>query len=304
MSTRDRRPGAALWIAAVLLTLAAAAYQRIVGPTRPVRGEVTAAGQEIRYRFARSFAGSQDYGVSLKAPDAGLQGFLVHRRFKTDDPWTWQALRREGDLLAGSLPLQPPAGKLIFQVFLSEDNRPVDLTTLRTEGQGVPAPPAGALAVPPSGPVVLRFRGAVPDWVLVPHVALMFLGMLLANRAGLEALRRRGAPRRFAWLALGGLVGGGLVLGPAVQWYSFGEAWTGVPFGWDLTDNKTLVAVLAWAGALFLTRKGKGARGWIVAAALVTLIVFSIPHSVLGTELDQTGVPASAPSTSRVLRMR
>ena len=35
---------------------------------------------------------------------------------------------------------------------------------------------------------------------------------------------------------------GGFILGPLVQNYAFGELWTGVPFGWDLTDNKTLIA--------------------------------------------------------------
>jgi hypothetical protein len=41
-----------------------------------------------------------------------------------------------------------------------------------------------------------------------------------------------------------------MILGPVVQYYAFGEFWTGVPFGWDLTDNKTLVAVIFWALAV------------------------------------------------------
>ncbi len=42
------------------------------------------------------------------------------------------------------------------------------------------------------------------------------------------------------------LVLGGFLLGPIVQKYAFGAFWTGWPFGEDLTDNKTAVAVLAW----------------------------------------------------------
>jgi hypothetical protein len=41
-------------------------------------------------------------------------------------------------------------------------------------------------------------------------------------------------------------------------------------------------------------RKGKSARGWILAAALLMFIVFLIPHSVLGSELAYTKMTPSA----------
>ena len=42
------------------------------------------------------------------------------------------------------------------------------------------------------------------------------------------------------------LFAGGMILGPVVQNFAFGELWTSVPFSWDLTDNKTLVAFTFW----------------------------------------------------------
>jgi hypothetical protein len=116
--------------------------------------------------------------------------------------------------------------------------------------------------------------------------------MLWGNRAGLEALRRGGDPARLTrWTLLMTAVGG-LVLGPMMQWFAFGKAWTGIPFGWDLTDNKTLFAVLGWFLAWLALqqagRRGAASRGrwWVLGAAVLTLVVFSIPHSVLGSELD------------------
>ena len=78
---------------------------------------------------------------------------------------------------------------------------------------------------------------------------------------------------------------GGLLLGPAVQKYAFDAWWTGWPFGHDLTDNKTAIAVAAWGIALLRTRGGRGARVAIVVAALVTMAVFIVPHSMFGSEL-------------------
>jgi hypothetical protein len=135
----------------------------------------------------------------------------------------------------------------------------------------------------PDKPAVTRFKGGVPAWVLVPHVAAMFFGMLFATRAAMAAIFG-GDTRSSAVLAFGLLVFGGLVLGPVVQKLAFGEYWTGVPFGYDLTDNKTLIAAVAWVLAVIQLRGGRQARVAVALAAVVTMVVFAIPHSVWGSQ--------------------
>ncbi|HUT07603.1 MAG TPA: hypothetical protein VMY15_02040, partial [Candidatus Latescibacteria bacterium] len=84
---------------------------------------------------------------------------------------------------------------------------------------------------------------------------------------------------------------GGFILGPLVQKFAFGIAWAGFPGGIDLTDNKTLVAFLFWVAALIAGRRGKPARPFVLAASLVTLVIFLIPHSLLGSHLDYSKMP-------------
>jgi hypothetical protein len=74
-----------------------------------------------------------------------------------------------------------------------------------------------------------------------------------------------------------------MILGPVVQKFAFGEFWTGIPWGFDLTDNKTLIAMVAWGIALW---KGRKSKYWIIFAAVVLLAVYLIPHSMLGSELN------------------
>jgi hypothetical protein len=81
------------------------------------------------------------------------------------------------------------------------------------------------------------------------------------------------------------LIAGGMILGPLVQKYAFGDLWTGIPFGWDLTDNKTLIAVFAWILAVVMNRK-KDRPAYTIAAAVILLLIYSIPHSLFGSELD------------------
>ena len=177
-------------------------------------------------------------------------------------------MERRDRSLTGVLPHQPPGGKLEYTV------------TLVSAGQTV--------VLPAGPPVVIRFRGAVPLFVLIPHVLAMFLAMLLSTRAGLEVFAQSPSYRRFIGWTLGLLFVGGLILGPVMQWYAFGEWWTGWPLGTDLTDNKTAVAFLGWVAAAMALRSSRHPKRWILGAAILLLVVYMIPHSLFGTELDYT----------------
>ncbi len=253
------------WILAVVITLVSAIYQRVTGPTYPLKGRALVGGTEVRYDLPRSAETTADAALSVPAP-APVEGRVEWRRIRSSDDWMTLALVREGDRLVGRLPKQPAAGKIAYKVVLSAGGESKSLTG--------------------DAPAVLRFKDPVPAWLIIPHILVMFGGMLLSTAAGLAALDKKRSPRRLVLWTVALLFLGGFVLGPLVQKYAFGVAWTGFPAGTDLTDNKTLVAFLFWIAAFVAGRKGKPARPWVIAASLVTLIVFLIPHSVLGSEYD------------------
>jgi hypothetical protein len=255
-----------LWILAVIITLAAAYYQRKTGPTYEYRGKVDLGGTEIKFKLPRSAETVKDCEVSVEVPAADVTGSVEYKRYKTEDPWAKIPMERKDDTLVADLPEQPMAGKLAYKVLLFKDEKEVSLT--------------GA------DPIIIRFKGVVPMTILYPHILIMFLAMLFSTRAGLAALDRKSNPRKFALWTAALLFLGGFILGPLVQHFGFGSYWTGFPLGFDLTDNKTLITMIGWIVALVAGRKGRPARGWVLAAALLLLIVYSIPHSLLGSELD------------------
>lgn len=262
-----RRP-ALQWTLAVLITLVSAVWQRTTGPTYPARGSVKLGGTDIALRLERSHSISDRQPVTVRVPDAAVTGAVDWRRFPSNEPWRTQPMGRRGDVLEAALPpepepLMPPAGKLEYRVRLSRASEAVSF---------------------PDRPAVTRFKGDVPAGILIPHVFAMFFGMLFSTRTALAALFG-GNTRLWGLLTVLLLVVGGFVLGPVVQKFAFGAYWTGIPWGWDLTDNKTLFAGVAWILAAWqLRRQGQG-RAAAVAAALVTLVVFAIPHSVWGSEV-------------------
>jgi len=260
-----------LWLLAVVITMASAYYQRRTGPTYDLRGRVTLAGSEIKYKLPRSHEITSDCEVAVTVPGPEVTGRIIYKRFKTADPWTEVPMAREEDRLLSRLPRQPMAGKLAYKVLFSFQEQETSLTG--------------------EEPVIIRFKGAVPLPILLLHIFVMFGAMLLSTRAGLAALDGRSNPRRLAVWAAVFLFVGGFILGPLVQKFAFGAWWTGFPFGFDLTDNKTLIAMVGWVAALVAGRGGKPARGWVLAAAVLMLVVFLIPHSLLGSELKYADAP-------------
>lgn len=253
------------WFLAFIITAASAVYQRMTGPTYPVRGKAELSSGEVRYRLPRSAEITSDCEVGLEVPDTEVAGRLFYQRFKTDDPWTEVAMIRQDKKLVGSLPKQPMAGKLAYKAVLTDRGKDISLSG--DEG------------------IVIRFKGHVPMALLLAHILVIFAAMLFSTRAGIAALDRRSDPRRLAVWTAGLFFAGGFILGPLMQKFAFDAWWTGFPLGRDLTDSKTLFAMLAWVAALVAGRGGRKNRGWVLAASILTLIVFLIPHSLLGSEL-------------------
>lgn len=265
-----------MWILAFIIVVAAALYQRITGPTWPVRGAVMVGQQQIKYRSLRSQEGQSDAEIRVAVPDRSINGFVRMRRTPSTDEWRQEPMNREGEFLVAWIPHQPPAGKVMYHIFLDGG--------------------AGPIALTPE-PVTLRYKGVVPGFILYPHITLMFLAMLFSTRCGLEALVKGPAIYKLSLWTVVSLCAGGLILGPVVQKLAFGALWTGWPLGRDLTDNKTIVAALLWIIALWRVKRRREAMGWPLAASIVLILVYSIPHSVLGSQLDYTRLPQGAPKS-------
>jgi len=253
------------WVLAFVITAASAIYQRTTGPTYPITGSKKFENKTIEYKFQRSHSTSSDYILEIKTGDSHISGTLFWKRFKFDKDYN--AVPMSGsEILKANLPKQPAAGKLEYYVVLNKNDKSINLSN--------------------GTPVVIRFKDDVPMWVLIPHVLAMFLSMLFASRAAFEYFNNTPRLKFYTLWTIGILFVGGFILGPIMQKYAFGEFWTGVPFGYDLTDNKTLVAMLGWLTAFVMLKKSKHPIRWVLFAAILMFIVYLIPHSVLGSEHD------------------
>jgi hypothetical protein len=259
-----------LWIFAILFTVFIAAYQRMTGPTYPMSGKVMIGNALIKYSLIRTYDGADDAKVTVEVPDTSFTGEYHFKRVSSNDNWTILPMTREGKKLVALIPHQPIAGKVMYQVNLIKNGQSYLLN---------------------EKPAVMRYKGEIPLWILLCHIITIFMAMLFSTRAGLEVFFHGKYTYLYSWITVVSLVIGGLILGPIVQKFSFNAYWTGWPFGHDMTDNKSLVAFIFWAIALIMQSRNRTAKGWTIVASFVLLIVFLIPHSVLGSEHDYTKDP-------------
>lgn len=251
------------WIIAVLMTLGASVYQRMSGPTNPKRTTISINNQEYKLKLPRS-GGTKDCEVSLNI-DKNSKAKLFYKKYPSSDEFAeLDFIPKYGKMIA-YLPLQPPAGKLSY--YIQVDDK----------------------AICKEEPLIIRFKGDVPSWVLIPHIILMFVAMLFANYGLILTIANKPHFKRYLYLTISTLIAGGFIFGPLVQKFAFGVYWSGFPFGYDLTDNKTLIALVALLLVIPVIKK-KYSRWAAMIAFVVMISIFSIPHSLRGSELNhQTG---------------
>lgn len=252
------------WVLAVFISAATMIYQRKTGPTYPRSYELSVDGESLQFSLPRSHGGDGNCTVAIAAPEQ-ITGKLLYRRFPGESRFDTLLMERSGDSLYAELPHQAPAGKLEYHLELYHQGVRLDLGDKEN--------------------VVIRFKGGVPVWALVPHILLMIFAMLWSNATALLALGKLPQYKKHMHITILLFLVGGFIFGPIVQYYAFGDFWTGWPNGKDLTDNKVLIAIIIWLAAWLLNRK-KERRWAVVLAALILLAIYLIPHSMNGSELD------------------
>ena len=256
--------GVVLWVVAAVVVLAVVAWQRMSDTTRPTRGEVVVSGQTMTYRLLRVGPSGEPIRVTIAAPE-DVSGNLRWRPHPGEGAYESFTMLRDGDRVVGFLPAQSPGTQLEYSLVL--------------------AGPSGLTRIPDEGSVVLHVRGPVPALVLFPHVAILFLSMVVGVRAGLGAAWALPDTGRLSKLTVLGLTIGEMILGPIVLKLAAGSFWTGWPLGADWRANSAVVMWLVWVVAALAAHTAQDetdrfARTTVIGAALVMILVSLVPRGL------------------------
>lgn len=265
------RYGIALFITIALLGLARRISTRHPTDYSSQIGDITASHRTI----TEDFGDGPVLDVALSSPESLTT--VVYYSETDGGPYTVDTLTMTSAGFTGELPVLKKGSKWFYRIELFKDGESV-------------------AKFPPYGSQFIKFKGHVPGHILIPHIFFMFatafFGLLTVVLA-FDLARGKGdlkkAVRYLLWTVIAAFIGG-FPLGYLVAYAAFGVGWGGIPFGWDITDNKTVLLFVFWFVTLILARKGlKGEKMAIsnstylvltVVSLAVTIFTFMIPHSI------------------------
>ncbi|MDR1005334.1 MAG: hypothetical protein LBL74_00520 [Bacteroidales bacterium] len=243
------------WLLAVVITLGASVYQRASGPTNPKKAVVSINEQQYHLKFPRSIT-TDDRIVRLKINDSSAVATMYYRLYGTFSDYSALVFEHSSDgTMVTTLPSLKALQKIEYYIVINDSSLFEDQ------------------------PLVLRYKDSVPSLLLIVHILLMFASMLFASYGFIMAFAKSEKVKKYLLLTIYTLVGGGFLFGALVQKYAFGVYWSGFPFGSDVTDNKTLIALIALLLALPFGKKPFFRYVAMVSFA-VMFLVFCIPHSI------------------------
>lgn len=256
------------WLIAIVITLAAIVFQRQSGPTYPKKIDFSVDTVAATLKLPRSSEVGGQLQIAIPALPWEYTAKLHHRPYPSNSEWTVEPpFWPENDKFVSYLPeVNQKAAKLEYFIEIEHFT-------------------SGEIIKLPEEPVVIRYKGAVPAWALIPHIIFIFIALIFSSLSGVMAAFNHSKFKFWSVVTLILIFVGGLIFGPIVQKFAFDHFWTGFPLGMDLTDNKTLIMFVAWLVAVLVNWKRSVPIATILAAIL-TLVIYSIPHSLRGSEFS------------------
>jgi len=249
------------WFAAILITFTIAIFQLIMGTANPLAVQVNTGKQLLQCELTRTYNGKTDCPIILPIGDIKVSGSILYRVYPSESKMSRIDFDREGDKLIANLPSQPPSGKLEYRVFLEREGT----TIYVNEGK----------------PVIIRFLGKVPIYILILQSILIFLAILFSNITGIYAGLGIKSFKWMIYLDILILLAVIFLLQPLMHKYALNQWWTCFPNSWEAGDNKLLIALMVWLVTAYFNLK-KNRRGLVVIASIISIFMFSVPHGFPG----------------------
>lgn len=281
------------YVLALVLTVILLAIARHISIRVPELEEATSDGIKLSHTTVTEKVGSGDVKIvaTLTNPESADKYSLnlFYKIGKGEGEYAslrMQPVQGKANQFSADIPSQPKGKRAYYYLSLSD-----------SQGKKILTLPEKAELL--NLPFLIKFKGKVPDYVIGPHVLLMFASVFfvfLVLFASLEVLWGMDSLRQLSVRSLWALILsflGGVPLGILVTNLTFGEIWGGFPVFTDITDSKTSILIFYWIIFLILIkgsafRKDKARNllpdktlAWLgILGFILTLAIYLIPHSI------------------------
>lgn len=241
-----------LWIASVVIVFLAVYISNITDKDYPITSTIGIEGKKVSYRFEKTHYGHDDYLIIIRTDIKDLEGQLFWKAQK-DSVWQSSKLNKSDLVLEGKIPALKPEKKLDYFVELYYKDK--------------------KFVVPDNKSVSITFFGKIPAAINVLEFVLLYLGLILAARTGLEFFNEGRNSKKFGMLTAIIFLTLIALVNPLYLTYKFGFINSSIPPVTRLFLISDLIIFALWVVtliAIFSTNKYKYLP--LIAAILTILI--------------------------------
>lgn len=243
-----------LWIAAATITFLVGFIQNRTSATYPTSGTIGIEGQEVFYHFKKIFKDKNDYVLSLRTNVENLKGIIRWRRRNENQAWQFDTLKYSNGNLSVSIPKQEALTEIEYHILLIYNNKEYFLAD--------------------NGIEKLLFLGPAPLSIDIHYYLTLFIGILLAMRAGLEYFNIKPRLRLYSIFTLISFFSCAMIFAPVKKAYEIGAIGKSVPPIDKIFEGWLLALVIIWILNLILVSYTKYPRKWVLIFSILTLITF------------------------------
>jgi hypothetical protein len=167
-----------LWTGTLILTFLAGYLHNAAGPDYPVSGTIGIEGKMITFKFDKIYRGNDNYNVFIRSDINDIKAFMHWKDISTTtntllvlknlnkSTWNREVMSDSGSLIIGKIPKHNPGSKVTYRVELNYGGKQYFL--------------------PEDKPASVMFLGKVNSSVMNIFYFVLFGGLILAVRTGLE----------------------------------------------------------------------------------------------------------------------
>jgi len=244
-----------LWLASFIIVFLAVYISNIFDENYPITSTFGIEGMKVSYRFEKVHYGNEDHKVMIRTDVAELVGSLF---WKSDTDSTWQSkeLKKSGLILSENIPALNPTEMVNYYTELKHKDK--------------------IYTLPDNQKVTLTFFGKIPVFINVLKHLLLYLGLILAVRTGLEFFNNGANSKKFGFLTLILFLPHIALINPLYLTYKYGFINSSIPPISKLFLLSDIGIFIIWIGTMitiFVSDKFKFLP--LVSVGLILIIYFS-----------------------------
>ncbi len=166
-----------LFLSAAIITFLIGYLESVTDPNFPVSGSFGIEGKKVSYKLNKTHFGNSPFKIMVISDLPGLKGNI---EWKKDDQVHHSEMQNRDGILEGFIESQKPVTKLEYRIILEKE---------------------GKKFIRPSGKFVkLTIYGKIPGFVLIFYNLLLFGGLFLSVRMGLEIFNESRMIKKFSFV--------------------------------------------------------------------------------------------------------